>query len=170
MKLLIALVLAAAPSFAADTTYTTTPPASGSTCPKVNDTVTSPCFYVVLGDFTDTYQFSVEADATYTRLLERDQRPCSTSAHLLQGHVSYGPRAHGVATRAGLLTVTNAVAVPCRLARYVLQLAAVASGVGDPARAELSPAVDDEGPTSTAQKRPSAATEVGAVRLQRVAF
>jgi hypothetical protein len=125
MKLLIALVLAAAPSFAADTTYTTTPPASGSTCPKVNDTVTSPCFYVVLGDFTDTYQFSVEADATYTFSVSGNYwHRCTVSG-----------RAHQCYTES--LTVTNAVVVDAAGA-VVLQLAADASGVWSGA-AELPP-------------------------------
>jgi hypothetical protein len=124
MKLLIALVLAAAPSFAADTTYTVTPPASGSTCPRIAG-ATNPCFYVVLGDFADTYLFSVEADATYTFSVSGNYwHRCTVSG-----------RAHQCYTES--LAVTGAVVVDAA-GETVLQLAADASGVWSGA-ADLPP-------------------------------
>jgi hypothetical protein len=115
-RLLIALVLVAAPSFAAGTTYTVEPPVSGSACPKVNDSVTNPCFYVVLGPFTDSYQFSVPADATYTFTVSGNYwHRCTVSG-----------RAHQCYTES--LTVTNAVVVDAA-GDVVLALVADAGGV-----------------------------------------
>lgn len=115
MKLLLALVLLAAPSFAADTTYTVTPPVSGSTCPSLAGAA-NPCFYVVTGPFTDTYLFSVEADGTYSFEVNGNYwHRCTVSG-----------RAHQCYTEN--LVVTNAVVVDASGA-VVLQLGADASGV-----------------------------------------
>lgn len=42
------------------TTYVVTPPVSATNCPAIQPGLANHCYYLALGEFTDTYQFPAE--------------------------------------------------------------------------------------------------------------
>jgi len=114
MKYLIALMLAAFPSFAniVDSTYTVIPPVTGSQCPAIQPDLPPGynCYYVALGGFTDTYQFTAPVDALYS---------FAVNGNHWRRYVSSG-RAHAWYTED--LTIVDAVVVDTA-GNVVLQLA-----------------------------------------------
>jgi hypothetical protein len=64
MKRLIPLMLVAFPSFAniVDSTYVVVPPVADTQCPAIQLGLANPCYYVAIGEYTDTYQFTVVDD------------------------------------------------------------------------------------------------------------
>lgn len=86
MKYLMALILIASPAFAniVDSTYTVTPPVAGAQCPAIQAGMDPAfnCYYTAIGEFTDTYQFEVPTDATYSfEVTGTHWRRCTTSGH-----------------------------------------------------------------------------------------
>src|SRR6266850_831999 len=67
--MILALLLAA--------TYSITPPVSGTQCPG---DMAYPCYYVVTGDFTDTYQFTAEGAYSF-EVTGNHWRKCTVSGH-----------------------------------------------------------------------------------------
>ena len=112
MKRLIPLMLAAFPAFAniVDSAHVVTPPVTDTQCPAIQPGIEFPCYYVAIGEYTDTYQFTVTDTLIYSlEVAGNHWHRCTVSG-----------RARACYTESN--TILNAVVIDLASGEAVLQL------------------------------------------------
>src|SRR6266436_5563957 len=92
MKRLIPLMLAAFRAFAniVDSAYVVTPPVTDTQCPAIQPGLANPCYYVAIGEYTDT--LSIHRDR-HAALFARGRRQPLAQMHCKRARASV---LHGV--------------------------------------------------------------------------